>query len=117
MFVHHNLSLSFRKKRYATKYLFIVWKYSFLLHALNENKNIINAEYWVRSGKSQKLIPSKKTQPVLIANISSRKTQKIANISYMVGLKRVWILEARGLFLERSGNVSGPKANFPIKTC
>ena len=38
-------------------------------------------------------------------------------ISYMAGLKRVWILEARGLFLERSGNVSGPKANFPIKTC
>ena len=29
--------------------------------------------------KSQKLIPSKKTQSVLIAKISSRKTQKIAN--------------------------------------
>ena len=29
--------------------------------------------------KSQKLIPSKKNQSVLIAKISSRKTQKIAN--------------------------------------
>ena len=29
--------------------------------------------------KSQKLIPSKKNQSVLIANSSSRKTQKIAN--------------------------------------
>ena len=59
----------------------IVWKYVFLLHVLNKNENIINAGYWVYFLKSQKLIPSKKNQQSvdLIAKISSRKTQKIAN--------------------------------------
>ena len=44
------------------------------LHVLNKNENIINAGYW-----SQKLIPSKKNQSVLIAKISFQKTQKIIN--------------------------------------
>ena len=61
------------------KYWFIVWKYVFLLHVLNKNENIINAGYWVLLWKPQQLIPSKKNQSLVIAKISSRKTQKIAN--------------------------------------
>ena len=49
------------------------------MHVLNKNENILNAGYWVLSEKSQKLIPCKKNQSVLIVKISSRKTQKIAN--------------------------------------
>ena len=48
------------------------------MHVLNKNENILNAWYWVLSEKSQKLIPSKINQSVLIVKISSRKTQKIA---------------------------------------
>ena len=39
-----------------------------------KNQNIIDAGFWVLSK-----ISSKKKQPVLIAKISSRKTQKGAN--------------------------------------
>ena len=46
---------------------------------LNKNENIINAGCWVLSENCKKIIPSKKNQSVLIAKISSRKTQKIAN--------------------------------------
>ena len=56
----------------------IVWKYVFLLHVLNKNENNINAG----SPSNQhryKHHPSKKNQSVLIAKISSRKTQKITN--------------------------------------
>ena len=53
-------------------------KYVFLLHVLDKNESF---QYWVLGTfwKSQKLIPSKKNQSALIAKISSRKTQKIAN--------------------------------------
>ena len=50
--------------------------YVFPFHVLNKNKNIIinhlSGTFW----KSQKLVPSKKNQSVLIAKIRSRKTQK-----------------------------------------
>ena len=50
--------------------------YVFLFHVLNKNENVIinnlSGTFW----KSQKLIPSKKNQSVLIAKIRSRKTQK-----------------------------------------
>ena len=70
----------------TTKYWFTAWKYVFLLHKLNINENIINAfgtgpGYWVLSENRKKLIPSKKSQSVLIAKISSRKTQKLAKNS------------------------------------
>ena len=48
----------------------------FLFHVINKNENVIinnlSGTFW----KSQKLIPSKKNQSVLIAKIRSRKTQK-----------------------------------------
>ena len=50
----------------------------FLLHVLNKNNDIINAEYWVLS-ENRKLISSKENQFFLIAKITSHKTQKIAN--------------------------------------
>ena len=43
---------------------------------LNKNENIINAGYCVLSENRKKIIPSEKNQSVLIAKISSRKTQK-----------------------------------------
>ena len=60
--------------------------------------------------KSQKLIPGKKNQSVLIAKISSRKTQKIANPQgkllqkcrsrrYLKKWSVVWSTRARSLFL------------------
>ena len=42
----------------------------------NELSSVLGTGYFL---KSQKVILSKKNQPVLIAEISSHKTQKIAN--------------------------------------
>ena len=39
----------------------IVWKYVFLLHVLNKNENIINAEYWVLLGTK---INSEQEKPI-----------------------------------------------------
>ena len=47
----------------------IVSKYAFLLHVLNKNENIVNAEYWVLSQQEKPICPNRK-------KISSRKTQK-----------------------------------------
>ena len=65
----------------------------------------INAGYWVLS-EIAKINPSKKNQSVLIAKISSRKTQKIANPqkyrSTRYPLEKwsvVWSTRARSLFL------------------
>ena len=57
----------------------LAWKYVFLLHLLNKNENIVNAWVLGTFWKSQKWIPSKKSQSVLMAKISSRKTQKTTN--------------------------------------
>ena len=87
--VHDQLQLvsliSFRNKTVLTiNYLFyigyahrrIVWKYISPLHLLNKNENIINAGYWLCENRTEKLIPIENNQSVLIAKISSRKTQK-----------------------------------------
>ena len=48
---NHNFSFIQKQnvKRYTAKGRFIVWKYVFLVHVLNKNENIINAEYCVLS--------------------------------------------------------------------
>ena len=76
-------------KRYTMNYRFYIgYAYlsiivGFFWHVINKNENIINAGYWswLIFWKSQKLIRSKKKNKhsVLIAKISSRKTQKITN--------------------------------------
>ena len=53
----------------------IVWKYISALHVLNKNENIINTGYWLCENRTEKLIPIENNQSVLIAKISSRKTQ------------------------------------------
>ena len=55
---------------------FIVWKYVLLLNvnSAKKNENIINTGYWVLSENRKNSF-----QSVLIAKISSRETQKIAN--------------------------------------
>ena len=64
----------------TTKYWFIAWKYVFLLQVLNKDKDNYNQCWvWGIFWKSQKLISSKKNQSVLMAKISSHKTQRIAN--------------------------------------
>ena len=77
--------ISFRNKTVLTmNYLFyigyahrrIVWKYISALHVLNKNENIINTGYWLCENRTEKLIPIENNQAVLIAKISSRKTQK-----------------------------------------
>ena len=72
-----------KTKRYTTKYWFIFWNYVFLLLVLNKNENIINAAYWVLSENRKTSFPiaNKKNQSVLIAKISSRKTNQSAKIS------------------------------------
>ena len=50
----------------------------FLLHVLNKSETIINAVYWVLSEVAKNNNNNNK-QSVLIAKISSCKTQKIAN--------------------------------------
>ena len=49
----------------------------FLLNVVNRNENIINAGYWALSEIAK--INQLKNPSVLIAKISSRKTQKIVN--------------------------------------
>ena len=76
-------------KRYTMNYRFYIGYayrsiivFSFFWHVINKNENIINVGYWLIFWKSQKLIRSKKKtnkQSVLIAKISSRKTQKVTN--------------------------------------
>ena len=48
------------------------------MHVLNKNENIINAGCWVLGTfwESQKLIPNKKNQSMVIARISSRNWRK-----------------------------------------
>ena len=51
-----------------------------MFQVLNKNENITNAGFWVLcENRKTDLIPSTKNQSVLIAKISFRKTQKIAN--------------------------------------
>ena len=65
----------------------IVWKYVFA-HVLskNENLSIMLGTGYFQWWKSQKLIPSKKNQSVLIEKITSRKTQK--NSQSSIGSRR-----------------------------
>ena len=69
--------VSFFSEKYW-RILSIVWKYVFLLHVLNKTTilSVLGTGLFL---KSQKLIPSKKNQSVLIAKISSHKKQKTAN--------------------------------------
>ena len=60
-------------------YRSIVWKYVFLLHLLKKNENSISAVYLALSKNRKNYFPARKTICPLIAKISSRKTQNIAN--------------------------------------
>ena len=58
------------------EYWFIVWKYGFLLHLLNKILSMLATGYFL---KIAKINSQQKNQSVLIAKISSHKTQKMAN--------------------------------------
>ena len=64
--------------------------YVFSLHVLNKNDNVIN-DLSGTSWKMQKLIPSKKNQSVLIAKISSRKIQKLANPQMKINARKSFV--------------------------
>ena len=81
--LNYNLSLPFRNKAVYNEILahtvVLFENMHFYCTYSIINENIFNFGYWVLSENRKKLIPSKKNQSVLIAKISSRKTQKIAN--------------------------------------